>query len=136
MEKIRNKGCFHTSVAYCKADVPVAGRSKANEQTLRTGMNEWKSVETRRNEKKTSETRMNESCERENICITNPSSVDMQEVKVREKRSRCLHYKNLSETQETTSKSNSNRKFAHIESQHPRAVVTCAIINKASPIFG
>ena len=67
MEKLRNKGCFHKSVAYCKADVPVAGRSKANEQTLRTGMNEWKSVETRRNEKKTSETRMNESCEGEKI---------------------------------------------------------------------
>ena len=67
MEKIRNKGSFHKSVAYCKANVPVAGRSKANEQTLRTGMNEWKSVETRRNEKKTSETRMNESCEGEKI---------------------------------------------------------------------
>ena len=67
MEKIRNSGCFPKSVAYCKADVPVAGCSKANEQTLQTEMNEWKSVETRRNEKKTLETRMNESCEREKI---------------------------------------------------------------------
>ena len=59
--------CFPKSVAYCKADVPAVGSSKANEQTLQTGMNEWKSVETRRNEKKTSKTRMNESCEREKI---------------------------------------------------------------------
>ena len=90
MEKIRKGGCFHKSVAYCKADVPVAGRSKANEQTLRTGMNEWKSVETRRNEKKTSETRMNESCEGEKIFALQTPSVAMQEVKVREKQSRCL----------------------------------------------
>ena len=34
---------------------------------MQTGMNEWKSVETRRNEKKTSETRTNESCESEKI---------------------------------------------------------------------
>ena len=63
------------------------GCSKANEQTLQTGMNEWKSVETRRNEKKTSETRMNESCEREKIFALQTPSVAMQEVKVREKQS-------------------------------------------------
>ena len=90
MEKIRNKGSFHKSVAYCKADVPVVGSSKANEQTLRTGMNEWKSVETRRNEKKTSDTKMNESCESEKIFALQTPFVAMQEVKVREKQSQCL----------------------------------------------
>ena len=67
-----------------------AGRSKANEQTLQTGMNEWKSVETRRNEKKTLETRMNESCEREKIFALQTLSVAMQEVKLGEKQSQCL----------------------------------------------
>ena len=91
MEKIRNKGCFHKSVAYCKADVPAAGSSKANEQTLQTGMNEWKKAETRRNEKKTSETRMNESCEGEKIfALQTPSVAMQQEVKVRGKQNRCL----------------------------------------------
>ena len=79
--------CFPKSVAYCKAGVPAVGSSKANEQTLQTEMNEWKSVETRRNEKKTLETRMNESCERDKIFALQTPSVAMQEVKVREKQS-------------------------------------------------
>ena len=112
------------------------GGSKANEQTLQTGMNEWKSVETRRNVKKTSETRMNESCEREKMFALQTPSVAMQEVK--SERSKANVCNNLCETQETTPKSNSYRQFGHIECPHPRAVVlvTCAIIIKASPIFG
>ena len=91
MEKLRNKGSIHKSVAYCKADVPAAGSSKANEQTLQTGMNEWKKAETRRNEKKTSETRMNESCEGEKIfALQTPSVAMQQDVKVQEKQSQCL----------------------------------------------
>ena len=74
MEKIRNKGCFPKSVAYCKADVPVAGGQFKSQRADVADRDEW--VEECGDKKKWEEDvgdkDERELRERENICITNP----------------------------------------------------------------
>ena len=74
MEKIRNKGCFHKSVAYCKADVPVAGGPFKSQRADVADRDEW--VEECGDKKKWEEDvgdkDERELRGRENICITNP----------------------------------------------------------------